>query len=111
MQHNKEIEVQLVKMREELEKRQTGQSKPDTPVTAAKMIRYIEYDMEEFFASCCARYLELAPKGTKLKKVSTPFIDEALPTPLDFGLPESGVGGRGTYLWRHGKSTLCHINR
>ena len=52
-------------------------------------VRYIEYSMVDFWDSCVTRYLELAPPGTKLKKVATPFIDEALRSPLDFGAPEN----------------------
>ena len=54
---------------------------------APKMCRYMEYDMEDFFKSCIERYLELAPKGTKLRNVATPFIDEGAPQPGDFGSP------------------------
>ena len=53
------------------------------------IVRYIEYDMEDFFKSCVDRYLELAPKGTKLKKVTTPFIDEGESNCTDFGAPET----------------------
>ena len=51
--------------------------------------RYMEYDMEDFFKSCVDRYIELAPKGTKLKKAETPFIDESVVTPGDFAHPNS----------------------
>ena len=34
-----------------------------------------EYDMEDFFKSCVALYEELAP-GVKLRKVSTPFLND-----------------------------------
>jgi len=51
-------------------------------------IRYMEYSMCEFWQACIDRYLELAPKGTKLRKVGTPFLDEAVRSPLDFGAPE-----------------------
>ena len=50
--------------------------------------RYIEYDMSDFWVACVDRYPELAPTGTKLKKVNAPFIDEALRCPSDFGAPE-----------------------
>ena len=33
------------------------------------------------------KYLDLAPKGTKLKTVATPFIDESIRRPDDFGHP------------------------
>jgi hypothetical protein len=62
-----------------------GVSKPTSGETP--ICRYIEYDMEDFFKSCTERYLELAPKGTKLRKVETPFIDESVFDPGDFGAP------------------------
>ena len=39
----------------------------------------IEYDMESFLSSCVDKYCELAKiKRESLKKVNTPFIDEAI---------------------------------
>ena len=64
-------------------------SKPETDSPVKP--RYIEYDMSEFWQACEDKYLELAPKGTKLKKVATPFIDEGLRCPTDFGAP--GLSG------------------
>jgi hypothetical protein len=49
----------------------------------------MEYDMEDFFKSCVDRYIELAPKGTKLKKAETPFVDESEISPGDFAHPDS----------------------
>ena len=63
----------------------------EEPAPEAVPARYLEYDMEEFWESCVAKYLELAPQGTKLKKVATPFIDEALRDPTDFGAPEDAA--------------------
>ena len=48
---------------------------------------YMGYDMEDFWEACVNRYLEFAPPGTKLKNVATPFIDESIRLPLDFGAP------------------------
>lgn len=44
--------------------------------------------MEDFWEACVTRYLELAPPGTKLKNVATPFIDESIRSPWDFGAPD-----------------------
>ena len=52
-------------------------------------VRYFEYEMCDFWQSCVDRYLELAPKGTKLKDVGTPFIDESTRTCTEFGAPET----------------------
>ena len=38
--------------------------------------RGVRYNMSHFIEQCVERYLSLAPAGTKLKKVSTPFIAE-----------------------------------
>ncbi len=35
------------------------------------------YGMEEFRASCVELYLKLAPLGTRLRKVGTPFLGDA----------------------------------
>ena len=55
------------------------------------MIRYIEYDMEDFFRSCVEKYCELARKRTgqtpKLKHATTPFIDEGIRQSTDFAAP------------------------
>ena len=53
-------------------KRQRIQKRP------AAGCRYMEYDMEDFWVQCVERYLELAPKGTTLKSVPTPFLDEGI---------------------------------
>ena len=34
------------------------------------------YDMESFLEQCVQRYLEVAPKGTKLKEAKTPFLHD-----------------------------------
>ncbi len=34
------------------------------------------YDMESFLEQCVARYLEVAPKGTKMKEAKTPFLHD-----------------------------------
>ena len=51
--------------------------------------RYMEYDMEDFFKSCVERYIELAPKGTRLRQAETPFVDESVISPGDFAHPDS----------------------
>ena len=38
----------------------------------------VEYDHEHFLSACVDLYLELAPKGTKLKEAWTPFVEEQL---------------------------------
>ena len=38
----------------------------------------VEYDHENFLKSCVDLYLQLAPKGTKLKTAWTPFVEEQL---------------------------------
>ena len=52
-----------------------------TPKSNEKLINAncIEYDMESFLSSCVEKYCELAKmKRESLKKVNTPFIDEAV---------------------------------
>ena len=34
------------------------------------------YDMESFLEQCVARYLEVAPKGTKMREAKTPFLHD-----------------------------------
>jgi hypothetical protein len=56
-----------------------GAGKQSSPGAKVKA-RYIEYCMKDFFESCVDKYKELGgPRASKLKKVSTPFIDEAKP--------------------------------
>ena len=48
--------------------------------------------MSHFIEQCVERYLFLAPAGTKLKKVSTPFVPE------DAGVRESSLPVKGADL-------------
>ena len=42
-----------------------------------RLVRELEYDMEDFLVQCVSKYQELAGSGyLKLKRVSTPFLDE-----------------------------------
>ncbi len=55
----------------------------------------IEYDMEEFLASCVDKYKALVP-GARLRKVTTPFLPDAPPTgpkgsPEDWGATSPAV--------------------
>ena len=34
------------------------------------------YDMESFLEQCVSRYLEVAPKGTKMREAKTPFLHD-----------------------------------
>ena len=47
-----------------------------TKMPDGKVIPSFSYSMESFLGSCVDRYLELAPPGTKLKSVPTPFVPE-----------------------------------
>jgi hypothetical protein len=79
-----------------------------TPGHSTK-VRYIEYDMEDFFESCCKRYLELAPKGTTLRHVTTPFIDESVSCITDFGIPESEARTKALAQLEANQSELSNI--
>ena len=54
--------------------------------------RGVRYNMSHFIEQCVERYLSLAPAGTKLKTVSTPFVAE------DAGVGESRAPVKGADL-------------
>lgn len=49
----------------------------DVSLPGGAVVRPMTYDMRSFLGSCCAIYLELAP-GAKLRRVQTPFLEDAL---------------------------------
>ena len=40
------------------------------------MANVVIYDMESFLEQCVSRYLEVAPKGTKMREAKTPFLHD-----------------------------------
>ena len=69
---------------------QSGPTGPAGPVNGVLSI--VKNDMSEALGQACEKYLAIAPKGAKLKKVRTPFIDEALlPVGQDLGVIEKGI--------------------
>ena len=57
----------------------TAEESKDPP-TPAKMIqaKFIKYDMRNFLEQCVERYQSLAgPRGANLRRVETPFLEEA----------------------------------
>jgi hypothetical protein len=70
-----------------------GPSKQSSFDKSRVNVRVLEYDMSSFFASCVEKYLELAAntveKVKPLRKVDTPFVDEA-PGEIPDGKPDEG---------------------